>query len=63
VEFHAPLKSSPPLERVRMLLRERVPRLEDDRYFAADISLAAHMVRNGALVPAAEVDCLPTVGS
>ena len=34
-DFHAPLRSSEPLERVRALLRARVPHLEDDRMTGA----------------------------
>ena len=52
-DFHAPLTSSPPLERARALLRARVPHLEDDRYFAPDIAVAAGLVRSGALAAAA----------
>jgi histidine ammonia-lyase len=55
-DFHAPLKSSPPLERVRARLRERVPRLDHDRYLASDIAAAADLVRSGALAAAADVD-------
>jgi histidine ammonia-lyase len=55
-DFHAPLKSSPPLERVRARLRERVPRLDHDRYLAPDIAAAADLVRSGALAAAADMD-------
>jgi histidine ammonia-lyase len=55
-EFHAPLKSSTPLEWVRARLRERVPRLDHDRYLAPDIAAAADLVRSGALAAAADVD-------
>jgi histidine ammonia-lyase len=48
-DFHAPLSSSEPLERVRTLLRERVPRLEDDRLMAPEIAMAAEMVRSGTV--------------
>jgi histidine ammonia-lyase len=48
-DFHAPVASSAPLERVRARLRERVPRLERDRYLARDIAAAADLVRSGAL--------------
>ena len=51
-DFHAPLRSSAPLERVRARLRERVPRLEDDRYLAPDMAAAAELVRSGALAAA-----------
>jgi histidine ammonia-lyase len=59
-DFHAPLASSPPLERVRALLRAKVPRLLDDRYLAPDLAAAAAMVADGALVAAAGLP-LPTV--
>jgi histidine ammonia-lyase len=60
-DFHAPLASSGPLERARTLLRERVPRLEDDRLMAPDIAAACGMIREGALVEAVGV-ALPGVG-
>jgi histidine ammonia-lyase len=53
-DFHLPMQSSAPLERVRHLLRARVPRLDHDRYLAPDIAAAADLVRSGALVAAAE---------
>ena len=61
LEFHAPLGSSPPLERVRAELRERVPVLEEDRYLAPDIIAAADLVRSGALATSANIDCLPAL--
>jgi histidine ammonia-lyase len=54
-DFHAPLASSAPLEQVRARLRERVARLDQDRYLAPDIAAAADLVRSGALVAAADV--------
>ena len=48
-DFHAPLASSAPVERVRALLRARVPHLDDDRYLAPDIAAAADLVRSGAV--------------
>jgi len=54
-DFHAPMTSSAPLERVRALIRERVPRLEHDRYLAPDIASAAELVRSGALAATTEV--------
>ena len=59
-DFHAPLSSSEPLERVRALLRARVPHLEEDRMMAPEISAAAEMVWSGGVVDAAGVD-LPGV--
>jgi histidine ammonia-lyase len=53
--FHAPMRSSVPLERACVALRERVPPLQDDRYLAPDIAAASDLVRSGALVAAAGV--------
>jgi len=60
-DFHAPLRSSPPLERVRALLREIVPHLDEDRYLHPDIQAAVQLVRSGALADAAGPELLPTV--
>ena len=51
-DFHAPLTSSVPLERVRARLREQVSMLDHDRYLAPDIAAAAALVRSGALTAA-----------
>jgi len=59
-DFHAPLRSSPPLERVRDRLRLAVPHLDDDRYFAPDIAEVSALVQAGALIAAADVQ-LPRV--
>jgi histidine ammonia-lyase len=48
-EFHQPLRSGPALEAARALLRETVPPLQEDRFFAPDISLASGLVRDGVL--------------
>ena len=55
-DFRSPLASSPPLERARARLRERVPRLEHDRYLAPDIAAAADLVRSGALTAATDMN-------
>jgi histidine ammonia-lyase len=60
-DFHAPLKSSAPLERVRARLRAEVPSLEDDRHFAPDIAKAAHLIRSGAAAATAGHELLPTI--
>lgn len=52
-DFHAPLTSSPALERTRALLRASVPRLNDDRHFHPDMEIANALVRSGALIEAA----------
>jgi len=49
LEFHRPLRSSRSLEAVLRLLRQKVPRLERDRYFAADIEAARALITSGAL--------------
>ena len=55
-DFHAPMKSSAPLERARTRLRECVPMLDQDRYLAPDIAAAADLVRSGALASVVGVD-------
>lgn len=49
-DFHAPLASSPALERVRATLRAQVPHLEEDRYFAPDMQVATALVKSGAVI-------------
>jgi histidine ammonia-lyase len=55
-DFHAPLVSSPAIERVRALVRAHVAHLDDDRYLAPDIAAAANLVRSGAVAAAAGID-------
>lgn len=52
-DFHAPLRSSPTLERVRTLLRKTVPHLDQDRYMAPDLAHASMLVREGAVLATA----------
>jgi histidine ammonia-lyase len=59
-DFHVPMRSSAPLERVRARLREEVPGLDNDRYLAPDIAAAEVLVRFDALAAAAEID-LPDI--
>jgi len=59
-DFHAPLTSSPPLERVRALLRQEVPYLENDRYLYPDLQKSIALVRDGAITGVTEIP-LPTV--
>ena len=59
-DFHAPLRSSAPLEAVRGRLRREVPTLDHDRYFHPDMEAASALVRSGAMVAAADVE-LPEV--
>ena len=48
-DFHAPLRSSPVLERVRARLRQDVPGWGEDRYFAPDIAAATQLVQSGTI--------------
>jgi histidine ammonia-lyase len=59
-DFHGTLSSSAALERVRALVRARVPRLDEDRYMAPDMAAAAELVRSGAIAAAAGL-ALPEV--
>jgi histidine ammonia-lyase len=54
-DFHAPLTSSAPLECVRARLRERVPRIDHDRYLAPEIAAIGGLVRCGAIIAAAGI--------
>ncbi len=60
-DFHAPLRSSEALERVRAVCRRVIPVLADDRYLAPDLSAATELVRSGALADAAGPALLPGV--
>ena len=62
-DFHAPLVSSPRLERARAALRAEVPTLADDRFFAPDMASATGLVRSGALAEAAGGGDLPCVAA
>ncbi|NKB60290.1 MAG: histidine ammonia-lyase [Alphaproteobacteria bacterium] len=44
VEFHAPLASSPALERARSVIRARVPAMEEDRFLSPDIEAAQGLI-------------------
>jgi histidine ammonia-lyase len=59
-DFLAPLKSSDDLERVRAVIRTRVPRLENDRFLYPDLLAATALVREGVLISAIETP-LPSV--
>ncbi len=58
-DFHAPLRSSEPLERARAALRAVVPPLADDRFLSPDIAAASALVTSGALATAAGETLLP----
>lgn len=54
-DFHAPMTSSTPLEAVRATVRERVAKLDDDRYMHPDLDAAIALVRAGAIASAVGV--------
>jgi histidine ammonia-lyase len=58
-DFHAPLRSSAPLEALRARLRLEVPHLDDDRYFHPDIAAATGLVQSGAVIDAVGEVLLP----
>ncbi|HEV7324935.1 MAG TPA: histidine ammonia-lyase [Bosea sp. (in: a-proteobacteria)] len=56
IEHHRPLKTSPRLEPVLALIRDRIAPLTEDRYLAPDLAAATELVLSGALGKAAGVD-------
>jgi histidine ammonia-lyase len=52
VEFRAPLKTSPILQRIVDRLRADIPALENDRYMAPDLSKAKDLVAQGDILRA-----------
>jgi histidine ammonia-lyase len=49
IDFHKPLETSAPLKAVHALLRQRVPFLERDRFFAPDIAAAEALIEGPRL--------------
>jgi histidine ammonia-lyase len=56
IEHHRPLTTSPRLEPVLSLLRERIAPLTEDRYLAPDLAAATELVLSGAIGAAAGLD-------
>ena len=54
-DFHAPLLSSPPLEKARTLIRKDIPHLQEDRFFAPELQTSFGWIVSGELAAAAEV--------
>jgi histidine ammonia-lyase len=50
IDFLAPLKTSPLLQRAHAAIRKVSPRIEQDRTFAGDFARIAEVIRSGALV-------------
>ncbi|MCC5955038.1 MAG: histidine ammonia-lyase [Natronohydrobacter sp.] len=55
VEFRAPLATSPVLQRLLRITRDRVAPLGADRYMADDLSIAADLIRNGDVTQVCDV--------
>lgn len=49
IDFHLPLTTAKPLQKVHQLLREKVPHYDKDRLFAPDIENAKQLVLSGLL--------------
>jgi histidine ammonia-lyase len=49
LEFHRPLRTTPPLEDALARVREMVPRVEEDRSLANEIGRLADAIRTGEL--------------
>ncbi len=63
IDFHRPLRSSPPLETVCARLRAQVPPWDADRYFAADIEAARTLMAQGAFADLPHRDLLPSLAA
>ena len=57
LEFHRPLRTSPPLEAVVACIRTRVPAYDTDRLFTPEIESVAELVGSGQLASAAAGIC------
>jgi histidine ammonia-lyase len=60
-QFHAPLSTSAPLQRVIVRLREEVPFLDQDDYLHPHLQSAIHLVRSGAVIAAAGEMSIPKI--
>jgi histidine ammonia-lyase len=49
IEFHAPCRTSPPLQQALSLVRARIPAYTEDRFFAPDIEAAIGLVNDGSI--------------
>lgn len=56
VEFRAPLRTSPLLQKAIARLRQDVSSLEEDRYMAPDLEMAKGLVASGAILAAVDID-------
>jgi len=51
IDFLAPLKTSPLLQKAHAAIRRVSPRIEQDRIFASDFLSIADLIRAGGLIP------------
>jgi len=58
-DFHGGLRSSPGLEKVRALVRARVPTMQEDRYFKPDLDAAISLIRRHDVQNCVDADILP----
>ncbi|MFK8033817.1 MAG: histidine ammonia-lyase [Hyphomicrobiales bacterium] len=52
IEYRAPLSTSSPLQQIITCLRRDVPSLQEDRYLAPELEIAADLVKSNALAEA-----------
>jgi histidine ammonia-lyase len=58
VEFRAPLKTSPMLQKAMTGIRSRIAPVGEDRYMAGDIEAAAQLVSEGDIARCCDVGAL-----
>lgn len=63
VEFRAPLRTSPELEKAMAAVRAVVPTLEVDRYMAGDLDAASRLIAEGRLTDSISPGLLPRLES
>ena len=54
LEFHRPMKSSPGVQAIHDLVRQDVPKLENDRYIYKDMALLKDLVHHGRIISTVE---------
>ncbi|MGI9366252.1 MAG: histidine ammonia-lyase, partial [Rhizobiaceae bacterium] len=55
IEFRAPLTTSQTLQDCMKLIRSVVPKIEQDRYMATDMTASAKLVADGSLIEIANL--------
>lgn len=61
VDLRAPLATAPELQRVRTLVRDTIPALEDDRFMAPDLARISALVAEGVIAGAVSDGLLPAL--